>query len=361
MLVVLATMLFVSNQVNAQEPYAVLSDDNTVLTFYYDGNKGSRNGMDVGPFTYSYETYTPNTSWYAQRKNITTVVFDDSFADCTAITSTKYWFYECKNLTTITGISNLKTENVTDMYAMFDNCSSLTSIDVSRFNTEKVTDMGWMFEGCSSLTSLDLSGFNTEKVTYMNGMFCVCSSLTSLDVSGFNTEKVSSMNNLFTFCSSLTSLDVSGFNTENVTGMYSMFGGCSSLTSLDVSGFNTENVTSMSKLFSGCSALTTIYADEAKWSTASVIGSEDIFSGCTALVGGNGTAYDAGHVYTEYARIDKAGQPGYLTQKTAMGIQTMATDKGVNASAPVYNLNGHRLTAPQKGLNIVGSKKVLVK
>lgn len=38
----------------AQEPYAVLSDDNTTLTFYYDDNKASRNGMDIGPFTYSY-------------------------------------------------------------------------------------------------------------------------------------------------------------------------------------------------------------------------------------------------------------------------------------------------------------------
>ncbi len=29
--------------------------------------------------------------------------------------------------------------------------------------------------------------------------------------------------------------------------------------------------------------------------------------------------------------------------------------------APVYNLRGQRLTAPQKGINIVGAKKVVVK
>ena len=32
------------------EPYAVLSEGNTVLTFYYDEKKVERNGMDVGSF-----------------------------------------------------------------------------------------------------------------------------------------------------------------------------------------------------------------------------------------------------------------------------------------------------------------------
>lgn len=34
----------------ALTPYAVLSDDNTVLTFYYDENKDSRGGMGVVRF-----------------------------------------------------------------------------------------------------------------------------------------------------------------------------------------------------------------------------------------------------------------------------------------------------------------------
>ena len=36
-----------------KEPYAVLSEDNTVLTFYYDDQKTALNGMDVGPY-YGY-------------------------------------------------------------------------------------------------------------------------------------------------------------------------------------------------------------------------------------------------------------------------------------------------------------------
>ena len=34
-----------------KEPYAVLSEDNITLTFYYDENKEAKGGMDVGPFT----------------------------------------------------------------------------------------------------------------------------------------------------------------------------------------------------------------------------------------------------------------------------------------------------------------------
>ena len=36
--------------VTSAEPYAALSNNNTVLTFYYDDQKDARGGMDVGPF-----------------------------------------------------------------------------------------------------------------------------------------------------------------------------------------------------------------------------------------------------------------------------------------------------------------------
>ena len=43
---------------------------------------------------------------------------------------------------------------------MFEDCSSLTSLDLSNFKTENVQSMNSMFEDCSSLTSLDLSNFS---------------------------------------------------------------------------------------------------------------------------------------------------------------------------------------------------------
>ena len=328
------------------EPYAVLSADNTVLTFYYDDQKAARNGMGVGPFTESYDKdrqrFNINSGWDEQRESITSVVFDESFANCTTLTSTACWFYGLQNLSSITGISNLKTDNVTAMLCMFQDCSSLTSldvsgfktdnvtsmycmffgcsglksIDVSGFKTDNVTDMSWMFYGCFGLTSLDVTGFKTDNVTDMNGMFYNCSGLTSLDVTGFKTDNVTAMLCMFQDCSGLTSLDVTGFKTDNVTDMSWMFFGCSGLTSLDVTGFKTDNVTGMVGIFSGCSSLKTIYAGNG-WSTANVQYGGGTFIGCTSLVGGTGTRYDESHTDHTYARIDGgASNPGYFTEKS---------------------------------------------
>ena len=115
------------------------------------------------------------------------------------------------------------------LYAMFEGCSSLTSLDLSGLDTSSVTNMMYMFYGCSSLTSLDLSGLDTSSVGGMYGMFLHCSSLTSLNLMGLDTSSVTDMRLMFYDCSSLTSLDLSGFDTGSVTDMYGMFGGCGSL------------------------------------------------------------------------------------------------------------------------------------
>lgn len=322
------------------EPYAVLSDNNTKLTFFYDTEKDARGGMDVGPFSSSSSNVVP---WYNQRENITAAEFASSFANCTSITSTAYWFDGCNNMVSISGIQYLNTANVTNMHAMFLNCSSLTNLDVSHFNTANVTDMSSMFERCFSLTSLDLNNFNTENVTNMHSMFDSCSRLASLNVSSFNTNKVTNMGLMFSACYELTSLDVSGFNTDNVTDMHGMFGGssgltsldlshfntnkvttmtymfegCSGLTSLDLSSFNTENVTKFTNMFKECSNLKTIYVGSG-WSTANVAEGTSMFYGCTNLVGGAGTPYDENHTDYTYAHIDGGtSNPGYFTAKNA--------------------------------------------
>lgn len=137
----------------AQEPYAVLSEDNTVLTFYYDNQKSSRGGMSVGPFTYVNNDNGRNygRGWEEYAREIRTVEFDASFANCTSITSTAFWFIDCYHLQSIIGIENLNTSNVTDMTAMFNDCNRLTSLDLSHFDTSKVTNMGTMFTMCLNL------------------------------------------------------------------------------------------------------------------------------------------------------------------------------------------------------------------
>ncbi len=57
------------------------------------------------------------------------------------------------------------------MSYMFNECSSLTSLELSNFNTNNTEDMSYMFSQCSSLTYLNLSNFNTINVKDMNEIF----------------------------------------------------------------------------------------------------------------------------------------------------------------------------------------------
>ena len=272
---------------SAQEPYAVMIDGNTAIEFRYDNEKAARGGMDIGPFNNWEER-----PWNSLSTSIISVIFDESFANCTSITSTAWWFASMQYLDYIGGLEYLNTSNVTDMSSMFTECQKLEEIDVSHFNTSNVTSMFQMFAGCQSVKSLDVTHFNTENVNDMRWMFGRCSSLTNLDLSSFNTA--------------------------NVTNMGEMFNGDESFTSLDISSFNTSNVTIMWLMFGSCTNLKTIYVGDG-WSTANVTESANMFEGCTSLVGESGTTYDSSHTDAEYARVDMGSSPGYFTYKNGGG------------------------------------------
>ncbi len=164
-------------------------------------------------------------------------------------------FHSCSSLKRIDGLEDVDTKNAINMRGMFNNCSTLTSLNVSSFDTVRVANMASMFYGCSSLTSLDVSKFDTSNVTDMRRMFSGCSSLTSLDVSKFDTSNVKYMGFMFFNCSSLLSLELSRFDTSKVANMRRMFLGCSSLASLDLSSFDTSSVTDIMAIFDGCDTL----------------------------------------------------------------------------------------------------------
>ena len=213
------------------------------------------------------ESLPKNSAWVINKKsvafineklgNVTIVhiVFDKSFSTYTP-TSLFRFFKNLTKLETITGLEYLNTAKVTDMSYMFDNCSSLTSLDVTHFNTANVTNMSSMFSSCPSLTSLDVTHFNTAKVTDMSYMFCRCLSLTSLDVTYFNTTNVTDMSYMFSRCVALTSLYLTNFNTEKVTDMNNMFSYCRALTTIYASSkFVTPQVSNSSGMFNNCEKL----------------------------------------------------------------------------------------------------------
>ena len=154
------------------QAYAVYTPANTTLTFYYDSKRDTRTGT-----TYDMNTSSNAPGWGAVNSSVTTVIFDSSFADYCP-TTTYRWFYVMQNLQTIEGLSYLNTSEVTNMQAMFNLCSSLTSLDLSSFNTANVTIMSMMFNGCSSLQTIYVGeGWSTAAVTSSSNMFHNCTSL----------------------------------------------------------------------------------------------------------------------------------------------------------------------------------------
>ena len=223
----------------------------------------------------------------------------------------------------------------------FNNCVGLTSLTLP----SGVTLIDYSaFEGCIGLTSLDIPSGVTE---IGSSAFEGCSGLTSLDIPSGVTKIGSSA---FSGCSGLTSLDIP----SGVTKIgESTFSGCSGLTGLDIPSGVTEIGRSA---FSGCSGLTSIYVYAGKLPK---MGS-DVFNGCDSK---KCIVYVPKGEYDDYW-LSEFGYFENIVEFAATGIDKVTTSTDAKELSR-YSVNGQRLSAPAKGLNIVkysdGSvKKVVV-
>ena len=276
-----------------------------------------------------------------------TLIDESAFAGCCGLTS----------LTILPGVTSIG-------YGAFDGCSGLTSLTLP----SSVTSIGsYAFYGCSGLTSLTLPSSVTsigyKAFAYCSGLtsltlpssvtsigdeaFVYCSGLTSLTIP----SSVTSIGDeAFAYCSGLTSLTLP----SSVTSIgESAFKGCSGLTSLTIP----SGVTSIgSYAFYGCSGLTSIYVYLEKTPKLG----KDIFKECDAKIC---TVYVPTGTYDDYF-VSEFGYFENIVEFDATGIDKVTTSTDAKELSR-YSVNGQRLSAPAKGLNIVkysdGSvKKVVV-
>ena len=184
-------------------PYVVFDSDAKTMTFKY----GEQPTIDnVKCFTLNSKTYVPNWSNKDElKKNVTTVVFDKSFASASP-TTCRSWFNGFLQLTEIKGIKNLNTSEVRYMSSMFAGCSKLKSVDLTYMNIQNVEDMSYMFYYCLALNTVYLKGLNTYNVEDMKHMFELCINLGYLDLSSFDTQKVKNFERMFYECRSLKAI-----------------------------------------------------------------------------------------------------------------------------------------------------------
>lgn len=283
-------------------------------------------------------------------------------------------FNGCSGLTSIT----LPSDVTSIGKSAFSGCSGLTSLTLP----PGVTEIGALtFEDCRGLTSLSLPSSLTS-IGYF--AFYKCSGLTSLTIPSGVTEIGDAA---FDKCSGLTSISLPSSLTSIDVGA---FGGCSGLkeVSFYINGdfeayltkghpyigchcgikyyLNDEEITSIvvpssittlgKYAFQGCSNLLSVYVS---WPTP--ISAYDTFSEANL---GNCTLYVPQGTEQDYFLADGWGDFGNIVEYDPTGIDKVTTSTDAKELSR-YSVNGQRLSAPAKGLNIVkysdGSvKKVVV-
>ena len=237
---------------------------------------------------------------------------DNAFCDCSGLTS----------LTLPSGVTEIGN-------AAFEGCSGLASLTLP----SGVTKIGYSaFLRCSGLTSLTLPSGVTE---IGNAAFEGCSGLASLTLPSGVTKIGYSA---FLRCSGLTSLTLPSGVTEIGNAA---FEGCSGLTSLTLP----SGVAKIGDYaFHGCSGLTSIYVYAEKLPNMG----NDVFEGCDAK---KCTVYVPKGTYDDYW-LSEFGYFENIVEFDPTGINNVITSNDAKELSR-YSVNGQRLSAPTKGLNIV--------
>ena len=286
------------------------------------------------------------------------IIGEYTFYNCSSLTSVNipssvtsigsYAFLQCSSLTSV-NIPSSVTEIGSDA---FKDCRSLTSVNIP----SSVTVIGdRVFVACSSLTSVNIPSSVTE---IGSGAFSGCSSLTSVNIPSSVTvigdrafvacSSLTSVNipssvtliedETFRDCTSLTSVNIPSSVTEIGAGA---FNSCTSLTSVNIP----SSVTSIGdRAFYSCSGLRSVYV----YAETPPSISANAFNGCDLK---NCTFYIPKGTYDAYW-LSEWGNLENIVEFDATSIHnTVATSKTQETAR--YAVNGQRLTAPIKGINLV--------
>ena len=109
-----------------------------------------------------------------------------------------YWFEGCEELTDITGLEYLITDNLTSIEGTFKGCKNLRNLEplrnISAANIQNYKDA---FSGCAMDDISPLANWNVSKGNDFSGIFANCPNLTSTDLSNWDIGISSNVEGMF--------------------------------------------------------------------------------------------------------------------------------------------------------------------
>jgi hypothetical protein len=225
-------------------------------------------------------------------------------------------------------------------YGTFFHSSGLTTINIPN----SVISIGsYAFSGCIGLTSVTIP----NSVTSIGEAAFDSSGLTSITIPNSVTNIAD-----WTFynCKGLTSVTIS--NSVTSIGMYA-FGWCSSLTSITIP----NSVTSIGSFaFYGADIPIVITLIENPFA---IYGKTSGYKTFSLNTFNNATLYVPQGTIDKYKATEGWKDFVFIEEGIPSGIKGAHLDD--DKSYPIYDINGRRLEAPQRGINIINGKKVVIK
>jgi hypothetical protein len=307
------------------------------VTIYYNYiNEGTELEVTFRGSSYTFGGYKgnvviPEEVNYMNRILKVTSIGESAFRNCGSVIS--------GGLTSVT-IPNSVTSIGDNAFAVNNR---LTSVTIGN----SVTSIGdYAFEYCSRLTSVTIPNSVTSIGDHA---FYGCTRMTSVTIP----NSVTTIGDCaFYECKRLTSVTIP--NSVTTIGDYA-FEECSGLTSVTIG----NSVCSIGAKAFYCENLATVVSLIENALTIDFAWKSSYFPPFSQNTFMNGTLYVPKGSKVLYEDNDWNNFRN-IVEGTPTGITRVTSDKQT-PNAPIYDLNGRRLTEPKKGINIIEGKKVLIK
>ena len=441
----MTALLTLATGVKADDAFVVWDEANATLYFSYGAvptagdlwtNEAGNDvtATDVWSGVEVTETGDATPLWVSGVQSACTkVIFEKSFVNVKP-TSCCEWFFNCTKLTSIEGLTNLDTSEVTNMSYMFQEYKG-EYLDLSSFDTSKVTNMLQMFCACTSVKAIVIGDkWNTTQVTVSDYMFGDCFALVGEDGTTFDTSSSAvndktkahtgaggylTSNRLYddaTSTAKYLTLAAAGVSTFKLSGR-TIKGGkwntlCipSNIADLTTSALAGAKVKKLKEYANGGTSVTITFEDATSIEagkpylvkptadiTDPVFDFAGVAAGSTAVTGAEfigtyqastltapnkkqlflqndkfyypGTSDATLNAFRAYFSVtadvpEAAASRGIEIDLDGDGISTgidFIENKATGEVKVIYDLSGHRVANPTKGLYIVNGKKVVIK